>query len=154
MYLRKPQAERQRLKTDLSKKYILEATYQDIDNILENYEKFVNIWTKEQFYEDSKNSKYYVEKFNEEVLGFISIKEVLDEIEIMNIVTRIDKRNEGIASDLLSYIIINLNANKINLEVNENNITARRLYKEFGFVQNGLRKNYYNNTDDAILMSL
>ena len=155
MYLRKPQAERQRLKTDLSKKYILEATYQDIDNILENYDKFVNIWTKEQFYEDSKNSKYYVEKFNEEVLGFISIKKVLDEIEIMNIVTRIDKRNEGIASDLLSYIIINLNANKINLEVNVHNNKALKLYKEFGFQQDSIRKNYYNNsTEDAELMSL
>ena len=123
MYLRKSQAERQRLKIDESEFYILKPTKEDFDNILENYEKFPNIWTKEQFYEDR--------------------------------VTKIDKRNEGIASDLLSYIIRKLNVNKINLEVNANNKAAIRIYKDFGFEENGVRKNYYNNnTEDAILMSL
>ena len=72
----------------------------------------------------------------------------------MNIVTKKDKRNQGIASDLLSYIIINLKSNKINLEVNANNNIAIKLYKNFGFEENGIRHNYYNNnTEDAILMS-
>ena len=155
MYLRKSQAERQRLKIDESEFYILKPTKEDFDNILENYEKFPNIWTKEQFYEDSKNSEYYIAKRNDEVLGFVSIKTILDEVEVMNIVTKIDKRNEGIASDLLSYIIRKLNVNKINLEVNANNKAAIRIYKDFGFEENGVRKNYYNNnTEDAILMSL
>ena len=154
MYLRKSQAERQRLKLDDSKIYILKPTEHDIQNILENYDSFQNIWNKDQFYEDSKNSEYYVAKQNNEVLGFISIKTVLDEIEIMNIVTKKDKRNQGIASDLLSYIIINLKSNKINLEVNANNNIAIKLYKNFGFEENGIRHNYYNNnTEDAILMS-
>ena len=72
----------------------------------------------------------------------------------MNIVTREDSRNQGIASSLLSYIIRKIDYNKINLEVNENNKTALNLYRKFGFKNVGQRKNYYNGKEDAILMSL
>ena len=73
----------------------------------------------------------------------------------MNIVTRLDKRNEGFASNLLSYIVRNAHMNdieKINLEVNTNNISAIKLYKMFGFVEVGRRNKYYNG-EDAILMT-
>ena len=44
---------------------------------------------------------------------------------------------------------------KIHLEVNENNKSAIHLYELYGFKQDGLRKNYYNNgTENAILMTL
>ena len=155
MYLRKSQAERLKLNIDDSKIYILKPTQNDIQSILQNYDKFSNLWDKETFYQDSQNSEYYVAKQNNEVLGFISIKMVLDEIEIMNIVTREDKRGQGIASDLLSFIIINVKANKIYLEVNAHNKVALNIYKNFGFKDYAVRKNYYNNqTEDAILMSL
>ena len=80
---------------------------------------------------------------------------VLDEVEIMNVVTREDARNMGIASSLLSYLIRNVDASKFNLEVNENNKVAIKIYKKFGFMEVGERKNYYNNgKENAILMSL
>lgn len=156
MYLRKTQAEMQREKKNDSNSMrdFLSINSKDIEDILSNYDKFENSWSTDAFEEDTKNSTYIVAKQNSEVVGFISYREVLDEVEIMNLVTRKDMRNQGVASDLISYVVRKTHCNKINLEVNENNITARRLYKEFGFVQNGLRKNYYNNTDDAILMSL
>ena len=37
-------------------------------------------------------------------------------------------------------------------EVNEKNINAIKLYEKFGFKKIGLRKKYYNNIDNAILM--
>ena len=43
----------------------------------------------------------------------------------------------------------------IHLEVNENNLSAIKLYEKYNFKQDGLRKNYYNNgTENAILMTL
>ena len=48
----------------------------------------------------------------------------------------------------------NINISSIILEVNEKNIPAIRLYKKYGFKQIGLRKKYYNNSDNAIIMSL
>ena len=106
------------------------------------------------FEDDAKNSKYYVAKQNNIIIGFISLKTILDEIDIINVVTRIDMRNRGAASSLISYVIRELPAKKINLEVDEKNENAKRLYSKFGFRKVGIRKEYYDGQDDAILMSL
>ena len=42
----------------------------------------------------------------------------------------------------------------ITLEVNINNISAINLYKKYDFKEVGLRKKYYNNCDDALIMTL
>lgn len=154
MYLRKPQAERQRLGISDEKIYMLEMIDKDIEEIKANYDKFPNLWDKNVFLDDVKNSKYIIAKQNNEIVGFISINNILDEVEINNIVTKIDKRCQGVASSLLSYIIRKEKASKINLEVNEKNIVARNLYRKFGFREVGERKKYYNGEDSAILMSL
>ncbi len=74
----------------------------------------------------------------------------------MNIVVKKDKRNLGIGSKLLEEIIkkaIEINSKTITLEVNENNLPAIKLYEKYGFKQIGLRKKYYNNIDNAIIMT-
>ena len=40
----------------------------------------------------------------------------------------------------------------ITLEVRNTNAAAQDLYRRFGFVPAGIRKKYYENTDDAIVM--
>lgn len=104
---------------------------------------------------ESKNSYYFIAKLNNEIVGFIGIKCILDEAEIMNIVVKKDFRNMKIGSYLLENLILNINnykIKKINLEVNSNNISAILLYKKYGFKIDGIRKKYYGS-DDAILMS-
>jgi len=81
---------------------------------------------------------------------------IIDEVNIMNIVTRKDKRKEGIGSRLLGEIFEiakQQNAKTITLEVNEKNFPAIQLYQKFGFEPVGLRKKYYHNMDNAIIMS-
>ena len=118
-------------------------------------------WDMEQTHKSIKNdfiedhSKYIVAKVNNEIVGFAGIKIILDEADIMNIVTRVDKRGNGIGSLLLGNLInlaSLLNCTCINLEVNENNDPAIHLYEKYSFARIGLRKKYYNNTDNAILM--
>ena len=41
----------------------------------------------------------------------------------------------------------------ISLEVNENNVAAGILYESAGFEVVGIRKNYYNGEDNAIIMT-
>ena len=82
---------------------------------------------------------------------------IIDELNIMNIAVRKDLRRCGIGSALLEFLInfaISQKDGSITLEVNENNTSAIELYKKYNFKQVGLRKKYYNNTDNAILMSL
>ncbi len=153
MYLRKPQAQRQK-EGDGERIYILEMTKLDLENIKSEYNEFPNIWDYKTLEEDYKNSKYLVAKQNNQIVGFIGTRTIFGELDIMNIVTRQDKQNQGIASNLLSYVIRKNNVEKINLEVNEHNIKAIKLYRKFGFRDEGIRKKYYNGKDDAILMNL
>jgi len=154
MYLRNPQAQRQ-LENSSDDIAILEMGYLDLERIKLNYGEFPNLWKYNVLEEDYKNSKYFIIKQNEEIYGFIGIRIVFEEMEIINIVTRKDKRNQGLASSLLSYIIRYANINnleRINLEVNVNNINAIQLYKSFGFEIVGKREKYYNG-EDALLMT-
>lgn len=94
---------------------------------------------------------------SDEILGFAGIEIVLDEAELMNIVIRKNKRGLGIGKSLMEKIINIAKENNIKilkLEVNEKNLIAINLYKSFGFKQTGIRENYYNNHDSAILMDL
>ena len=81
---------------------------------------------------------------------------IIDEVNIMNVVVRKDRRQEGIGSKLLNEIFDiakRQKAQSITLEVNEKNLPAIQLYQKFGFDQVGLRKKYYHNTDNAIIMN-
>ena len=154
LYLRKPQAERNLFQVD-EKTIVTEMAITDKEFIIDNYDKFSSSWDIKAFKSDADDSKYFVSKIDTEVFGYISYRVVLDEVEIMNVVTREDARNIGIASSLLSYLIRNVDASKFNLEVNENNKVAIKIYKKFGFIEVGERKNYYNNgKENPILMSL
>ena len=155
MYLRKPQAQRQKegKSDDIA---ILEMSYTDLENIKLNYSKFPNIWEYDVLQDDYNDSKYIVIKQNEEIYGFAGFRTIFEEMEVINIVTREDKRNQGFASNMLSYIIRYAHTNemeKINLEVNENNLTAIKLYKTYGFQTVGKRNGYYKDGGNAILMT-
>lgn len=105
---------------------------------------------------ENENSKYVVAKNNDEIVGFAGIWISIDEAHVTNIVTKKDLRKNGIGSTLLEELINlskNLNLVSITLEVNENNLDAIKLYKKFGFEKLGIRKKYYNNTDNALIMT-
>ena len=61
-------------------------------------------------------------------------------------------RNKGYASKLLNALITkNKDAQKIILEVNENNIEAINFYQKHKFIEINRRPKYYKN-GDAIIM--
>jgi len=124
-------------------------------NFSEDFDKFWSVDILKSDFSDI-NSKYIVAKMGNEIVGFAGIKIILDEANIMNIAVKIDKRKLGIGSLLMENVIKiadNLNCNTITLEVNENNIPAIFLYEKYHFERIGLRKKYYNNTDNAIIMT-
>lgn len=65
-------------------------------------------------------------------------------------------RKKGIATALIKALLKHLHAQNIksiSLEVSVENKTAIRLYESFGFKSLTMRKNYYPNQVDALLMS-
>jgi len=140
------------------------------DNLLEDFDGFWNFKTlKNELI--NENSKYIIAKNDlNEILGFAGVWKAVDDVHITNIVVRKKLRKQGIGSILLEKLIkiskdYNLHVdeqcsslhNKINsitLEVNYKNTSAIKLYSKYGFKKVGIRKNYYNNTEDAIIMTL
>lgn len=129
---------------------------EEIKNILQT--DFDDFWNFEIFKEElvNNNSSYLVLRYDDEIVCFGGIKIILDEANIMDIVTRKYKRNKGFARFVLNELI-NIskeeNCTSITLEVNENNLPAIHLYELFNFKEVGRRKNYYKNGDTAILMT-
>lgn len=129
-----------------------------IKNILQS--DFDEFWDYDVLYNEliSANSKYIVAKTKDNIIvAFGGIKIILDTAEIMNIVTKKSMRNLGIGSYMLENLISICKKNNIkllNLEVKNTNSIAINLYKKYNFREVGLRKKYYDNKDDAILMSL
>ena len=129
-----------------------------LENIKDTlYSEFDNFWTISTLKNELENSNtyYIIAKIDEEIVGFGGLNQILDEMQLNYIVTKKNKRNLGIASKILDNLISfanTKNITSITLEVNEKNLIAIKLYEKFGFKQIGLRKKYYNNIDNAILM--
>lgn len=128
------------------------------NNLKSDYDDF---WSKEALEQELLNeNRIYIlakDENTNEILGFAGISVIFNEAELMNIVVKKDKRKHGIGKALLEKIInicIENNIEVVKLEVNENNISAKNLYKSCGFIQTGKRERYYNNKDAAILFDL
>ena len=139
---------------------ISKMTLPDLDSIKNILEiDFDDFWNYNILKSElKKNNAYYIiAKENEEILGFAGIIDTVEQYEITNIVVKKDYRKKGVGTLLLNNIIDYVKSSKkrkIYLEVNTKNKSAIALYKKHGFIECGLRKKYYNNTDDAILMFL
>ena len=87
------------------------------------------------------------------ILGFITLRKIFNDYHVMTIVVRKEQRGNGIgelltigAFDEAKYN----NIDTISLEVSEENSNAINLYKKYGFIKKGLRKNYYNGENALI----
>ena len=129
-------------------------TIQDI--LISDFDDFWSVSTLKGELQNS-NSKYIVAKLDNDIVGFGGIWKAVDDIHITDIVVRKAQRNNGIGSAILAKLIElskgDENIKSLTLEVNSNNTSAQKLYEKFDFKKVGLRKKYYNNTDDAIIMT-
>lgn len=93
--------------------------------------------------------------FDEKVIGYVGIKKILDEGHIMNIAVHPEYQGLSMGKYLMKEIIEKAkdnNIKKITLEVDKDNEVAQNLYKKFGFISFGERKNYYQKNKSAIIM--
>jgi len=121
---------------------------------------FAAPWSLKSFeYETSENplALYLVAEIpGGGIVGYAGIWNILDEGHITNVAVLPEFRGKGIARRLIADIIERSMAEgavRFTLEVRVSNGSARKVYEKFGFVETGLRKNYYeDNGEDAIIM--
>ena len=77
------------------------------------------------------------------------------EAQIGSIAVLPGRRRQGLAQrlmDVLFAVCRELNVGEISLEVRVSNAPAIALYERYGFVKSGVRKNYYQDGEDAYNM--
>lgn len=101
---------------------------------------------------------YIVAMDEDKVVGYAGCVMSMGEADITNIAVHNEYRRIGIGNELLTQIIKQMkkrDIEKVFLEVRESNNSARMLYSSNGFVEIGVRKNFYRKPDEnAILMEL
>ena len=137
-------------------------TLDDLDGVVEVEKTAFPIpWPKSSFEDELKNmlAYYYVAKIQGRVIAYIGMWFVMDECHITNVAVHEDYRRQKIASKLIERMLDECKEHGttyIELEVRENNIAAQKLYSNFGFVEECVRKGYYKNPngtrENAIIM--
>lgn len=134
-----------------------EADMLQIANITQ--ESFTSPWSIKSFLAEYENpqSIFKVAEIDNEIIGYILVKVILDEAEILSLAIKTSFRRKGIASALLKDVILKLKdiVKICYLEVRISNTEAINLYKKLGFKEYGIRKDYYiAPQEDALLMKI
>lgn len=133
----------------------------DIDAVLvvEN-KSFSTPWSRAAFAEEMTNdlAHYLVVVDEDWLVGYGGFWLVVDEAHVTNIALLPEYRGRGLGLLLLEHMILTakmLRAVSMTLEVRPTNMAARKLYSRRGFVERGLRPNYYAELgEDALIMWL
>jgi ribosomal-protein-alanine N-acetyltransferase len=102
-----------------------------------------------------RGRSYLVARIGRRLVGYGGLMIAPDSAHITNIAVDPDRQHLGIGSKLLLALAREaqrLGAPALTLEVRVSNAPAQRLYRRFGFVPVGVRKRYYEGTEDAIVM--
>ena len=140
----------------------------NIVNVQENYiddifaiesKEIIVPWSKDALLNliRQQNIIFRVMLLDDEVIGYYSFQKVFDEGYINNIAIKREYQSKGYGTKLFKDLIERaqkFEVKALTLEVEDDNERAIKLYKKFGFIEEGRRKNFYLNKKDAIIMWL
>ncbi len=89
------------------------------------------------------------------VVGYVGSQTVLGGADMMNLAVLPQYRNQGVGMTLVNQLVMCLRekgAISLALEVRQSNLPAISLYEKLGFVQVGVRPNYYRNPKENALI--
>lgn len=89
------------------------------------------------------------------VIGFLCYLDMYDALHIANIAVTDEYRGQGAADALIQAVVKICDARifpDITLEVRISNKAAVSLYEKHGFITEGIRKEYYDDKEDAYIM--
>lgn len=135
---------------------------EDLEAIMEIERDVYNFpWTKGNFH-DSLKAGYscWIYQFGPLVVGYGVMMLSVGEAHLLNVVIARDWQKKGLGWRFVQHLILvarEYKAEMMFLEVRPSNEGARKLYRNIGFNEIAVRKNYYpaaKGREDAILMGL
>jgi ribosomal-protein-alanine N-acetyltransferase len=118
---------------------------------------FKTPWKREHF-ESELSGRYsfpFVAELVGRVVGFVCLVSLFEEAQILDIAVSPDQRGRGIARLLMEHacsVAREQHAEVLSLEVRASSAAAIGLYRQAGFRQVGIRTNYYDSSEDALLL--
>jgi [ribosomal protein S18]-alanine N-acetyltransferase len=116
----------------------------------------LGVFTSELAQGDARH--YVVVKVEGKVAGYGGLMFAADEAHVTNIAVAPSVRRQGLGAHLLAELAhesTRRQCEAVTLEVRTGNVAAQNLYRKFGFVVAGVRRNYYPETgEDAYIMWL
>ncbi|MEN9980012.1 MAG: ribosomal protein S18-alanine N-acetyltransferase [candidate division WOR-3 bacterium] len=131
----------------------------DLDQVLQiEHATFPNPWRRSFFLSDihRPDGLCIVAENENRVVGYL-IAWGRIEVHIANIAVAAEWRNHGIGTELMKRALefaTGQQAESVFLEVRISNTGAQRFYRRFGFVPTYVRRGYYENGEDALIMEL
>ncbi len=121
---------------------------------------FRNPWTPGLFLHELKLSfsRLHLARTNNgarRLLGYVCWWMVGDEVHILNLAVHSAARHNGTGRALVQHVLDDALAHtavSVSLEVGRDNRAASALYRSLGFTEAGVRRNYYGQGEDAIIM--
>lgn len=114
----------------------------------------LSLFLSELRYTDSR--AYVVARDGHEIVGYAGFMLMAGDAHVTNVGVDPDHRRRAIATRMLLVLIrraLAEGAEALTLEVRMSNTAAQDLYRHFGFVPAGVRKNYYSDAnEDALIM--
>lgn len=122
-------------------------------------ESFSSSWTEEIFHleiVENNHAHYFVLELEGMIIGYAGMWVVVDDAQVTNIAVLPRFRGFKFGEKLFGFLFhtaIQMGAVRLSLEVRVSNTVAQKMYRKFGLVPGGIRKNYYtDNREDAIVM--
>jgi len=92
---------------------------------------------------------------NGALVAYVAVYHTPYELEILNIATHPDHRRQGLGKRLLGLMLqigVKMGIETSVLEVRRSNAAAIALYESYGYVQCGVRRHYYTDTNEDALV--
>jgi ribosomal-protein-alanine N-acetyltransferase len=131
----------------------------DLDCVLEiESASFTRPWTRAHFLDEIQSPFGFpliAVTPEHQIAGYLCLKLILDEAEILDVAVADSLRGRGIGRLLVQHACEFCRDREVallGLEVRASNQAAIGLYRQLGFTESGRRRKYYENGEDALLM--
>ena len=132
--------------------------FRDIKKVVELEEKYLleSLGEKllaSELSEKNNGVSFYVIENDDVVIGYIGRYYFFQEAEVLNFVVDESYQRQGYGQKLFDKMVEDMkDVKKITLEVRASNIKGINFYTKNDFKQVGVRKKYYKNGEDALLL--
>jgi [ribosomal protein S18]-alanine N-acetyltransferase len=106
---------------------------------------------------DKRGELAWIIEDQKELAGFLVVRAVVAEAEILNLCVAPERRRSGLAEALLNEALAELRRTRVDrlfLEVRESNKAAISFYEKHNFSKTGRRPGYYRDPDEAAVLMM